>query len=88
VSNTRDLDRLVLKSETATLIVPAAEAELTIGSLGANMTTIEGLLKATLTSLKETNPFSAGDSAASDKMAPFARCIAKINAVCCSAWCE
>ena len=57
-----DLDRDILKSETASVNIPELEVELTCGSLGGRFTTIEGLLHQIKDQLESINPFSFGDS--------------------------
>jgi len=57
-----DLSRDVLKSESAKIIIPEIELELTSGTLGGRFTTIEGLLDQVYNEIK-MNPFLQGDSA-------------------------
>ncbi|OHT09133.1 ZPR1-related zinc finger protein [Tritrichomonas foetus] len=61
-----DLNREVLKSETASIAIPDCELELIPGTLGGKFTTIEGLLKDIHKNLKDNNPFVKGDSAVND----------------------
>lgn len=58
-----DLNRDVLKSETAGLEIPELQLGLVPGTLGGKFTTIEGLLTVIRDDLKN-NPFLRGDSAA------------------------
>jgi len=64
VTNADDLNRDVLKSETAGLEIPELELGLVPGTLGGKFSTIEGLLTTIRDDLKN-NPFLRGDSAAS-----------------------
>ena len=58
-----DLDRDILKSETASVNIPELGILLTCGALGGRFTTIEGLLHQVKDQLESINPFSLGDSA-------------------------
>lgn len=58
-----DLQREVLKSDTAGLIIPEIDMELDEGGLDGLYTTVEGLLNKVYDRLKEANPFGSGDSA-------------------------
>ncbi|KAI2498531.1 zinc finger protein [Fragilaria crotonensis] len=58
-----DLQREVLKSDTAGLTIPEIDMELDEGGLDGLYTTVEGLLKKVYERLKEANPFGTGDSA-------------------------
>ena len=60
-----NLDRDILKSDSAALAIPECDLELMGGSLGGVYTTVEGLLGKIITNLKEGNPFGCGDSATS-----------------------
>jgi zinc finger protein len=64
LTNADDLNRDVLKSETAGLEIPELELGLVPGTLGGKFSTIEGLLTTIRDDLKN-NPFLRGDSAAS-----------------------
>ena len=57
-----DLDRDILKSETASVQIPELDIELTCGALGGRFTTIEGLLNQVKDQLMSVNPFTLGDS--------------------------
>lgn len=63
VKNKRDLTRDVIKSDTASVAIPELELELTAGTLGGRVTTVEGLLTDIGESLKRVQGFSIGDSA-------------------------
>ena len=57
-----DVNRSVLKADTASVFIPELHLELTSGTLGGKFTTIEGLLSDIESSLKQ-NPFTGdGDS--------------------------
>jgi len=57
-----DLDRDILKSETASVHIPELDVQLTCGALGGRFTTIEGLLNQVKDQLESINPFTLGDS--------------------------
>lgn len=63
VTDVSDLSRDLLKSETCCLSIPEFELESVSGSLGGKFTTVEGILVVMRDQLKNTNPFSFGDSA-------------------------
>jgi ZPR1 zinc finger protein len=58
-----DLQREVLKSDTAGIAIPELELELQEGSLDGLYTTVEGLLDKLYTRLESANPFHVGDAA-------------------------
>jgi zinc finger protein len=62
VKSAKDLDREVLKSDTAGIEIPDVELHLAEGGLGGVYTTVEGLLSKLHDRLKDANPFWAGDS--------------------------
>ncbi|KAK9817693.1 hypothetical protein WJX72_000744 [[Myrmecia] bisecta] len=64
VEQQEDLRRDVIKSETASVSVPELELELTTGTMGGLVTTVEGLLDSVAEALKRTQSFHLGDSAA------------------------
>ncbi|KAN0043300.1 hypothetical protein ACTA71_010945 [Dictyostelium dimigraforme] len=61
VESVEDLSRDILKSDTANVIIPELEIEVTHGSLGGKFTTVEGLVTIIKEEL-EKNPFFRGDS--------------------------
>ncbi|KAM9983277.1 hypothetical protein ACTFIZ_000167 [Dictyostelium cf. discoideum] len=61
VESIEDLSRDILKSDTANVIIPELEIEVTHGSLGGKFTTVEGLITIIKEEL-EKNPFFRGDS--------------------------
>ena len=62
VSDSDDLKRDVMKSDSSMVAIPELELELQHGTLGGLYTTVEGLLKKIHTALTKDNPFSTGDS--------------------------
>ncbi|XP_078168218.1 uncharacterized protein LOC144562798 [Carex rostrata] len=62
VKNLRDLSRDVIKSDSASVKVPELELELTSGTLGGQVTTVEGLITKICESLERIHGFSLGDS--------------------------
>lgn len=62
VKNVRDLSRDVIKSDTASVKVPDLELELTSGTLGGIVTTVEGLITKISESLERVHGFTFGDS--------------------------
>jgi len=64
-----DLKRDVLKSNTASLVIPELELELVAGTLGGFFTTIEGLLAQIHDNLKATRHADFTNSAAGDSKA-------------------
>ncbi|KAK1375687.1 zinc finger protein ZPR1-like [Heracleum sosnowskyi] len=62
VKNIKDLSRDVIKSDTASVIIPEVELELASGTLGGLVTTVEGLITKISESLERVHGFSFGDS--------------------------
>ncbi|CAL8149160.1 unnamed protein product [Prunus armeniaca] len=62
VKNVKDLSRDVIKSDTASVTIPEIELELTSGTLGGIVTTVEGLIMKISESLERVHGFSFGDS--------------------------
>eukprot|EP00968_Pinguiococcus_pyrenoidosus_P017510 scaffold1744_cov252-Pinguiococcus_pyrenoidosus.AAC.11 len=58
-----DMRRECLKSDSAAIMIPEIELEVTAGSLGGVYTTVEGMLQKIRHRLVEDNPMMAGDSA-------------------------
>eukprot|EP00735_Rhodelphis_limneticus_P002170 TRINITY_DN12953_c0_g1::TRINITY_DN12953_c0_g1_i1::g.11075::m.11075 TRINITY_DN12953_c0_g1::TRINITY_DN12953_c0_g1_i1::g.11075 ORF type:complete len:471 (-),score=146.63,sp/O13724/ZPR1_SCHPO/45.11/3e-127,zf-ZPR1/PF03367.8/5.6e-53,zf-ZPR1/PF03367.8/2.9e-54,HypA/PF01155.14/0.054,HypA/PF01155.14/41,Zn-ribbon_8/PF09723.5/8.8e+02,Zn-ribbon_8/PF09723.5/3.3,Zn-ribbon_8/PF09723.5/1.6e+03,Zn-ribbon_8/PF09723.5/41,Pox_A22/PF04848.8/23,Pox_A22/PF04848.8/11,UPF0547/PF10571.4/0.37,UPF0547/PF10571.4/7.2e+02,OrfB len=67
VTDPDDLNRDVLKSDTARIDVPEVGLELLPGTLGGRFTTIEGLLTEAKEQLVSGNPMSRGDSATEER---------------------
>jgi zinc finger protein len=63
IKNEADLSRDVIKSDTASVHVPELELELTAGTLGGKVTTVEGLMDAISEKLQSVHGFEFGDSA-------------------------
>ncbi|KAG8047503.1 hypothetical protein GUJ93_ZPchr0008g12870, partial [Zizania palustris] len=62
VQNARDLTRDVIKSDSAGVKVPELELELTSGTLGGIVTTVEGLVVKICEALDRIHGFQLGDS--------------------------
>ncbi|KAL3851580.1 hypothetical protein ACJIZ3_013462 [Penstemon smallii] len=62
VKNIRDLSRDVIKSDTASVEIPELDLELTSGTLGGLVTTVEGLISKIGESLERVHGFTFGDS--------------------------
>ncbi|KAL3522997.1 hypothetical protein ACH5RR_015831 [Cinchona calisaya] len=62
VKNVKDLSRDVIKSDTAGVKIPELDLELTSGTLGGVVTTIEGLITKISESLERVHGFTFGDS--------------------------
>ena len=64
VQEPEDLRRDVIKAETATLSIPELELEVTTGTLGGVITTVEGLVESVADALRRTQcGFALGDGA-------------------------
>lgn len=62
IKGDKDLNRDILKSETAVVIIPQIELEMSHGSQGGRFTTVEGLLTGIKEDLVRVNPWVGGDS--------------------------
>ncbi|SOV18405.1 zinc finger protein, putative [Plasmodium sp. gorilla clade G2] len=62
VNNKNDLNRFVIKSETASINIPVVELTSDYGTLGGTLTTVEGLIMKIIESLEEKFKFLLGDS--------------------------
>ncbi|XP_022009029.1 zinc finger protein ZPR1 homolog isoform X2 [Helianthus annuus] len=62
VKNIRDLSRDVIKSDTASVLIPEIDLELTSGTLGGVVTTVEGLITKISEALERVHGFTFGDS--------------------------
>ncbi|XP_076904560.1 uncharacterized protein LOC143560038 [Bidens hawaiensis] len=67
VKNTSDLSRDVIKSDTASVIIPEIDLELTSGTLGGIVTTVEGLITKISEALERVHGFTFGDSLEEDR---------------------
>ena len=63
VDSAKDLERELLKSETAAIRIPECDFDMQPGTLGGKFTTVEGILKDIKQNLSDNNPFVDGDSA-------------------------
>nr|WCZ58764.1 zinc finger protein ZPR1 [Seculamonas ecuadoriensis] len=80
VTNEEDMARDVLKSESATVLVPELELELGEGTLGGMFTTIEGLLLKAEEQLRlSTGAFMVGDSSDPEHRARFAQFLERLR---------
>ncbi|KAK9716487.1 hypothetical protein RND81_06G236700 [Saponaria officinalis] len=61
VKNTEDLNRDVIKSDSASVVIPEVDLELTSGTLGGMVTTIEGLVTKIRETLERVHGFTFGD---------------------------
>ncbi|KAF7036838.1 hypothetical protein CFC21_047365 [Triticum aestivum] len=62
VQNVKDLSRDVIKSDSAAVKVPELELELSMGTLGGIVTTVEGLIVKICEALERVHGFQLGDS--------------------------
>ncbi|KAJ3669826.1 hypothetical protein LUZ60_010150 [Juncus effusus] len=62
VKNIQDLSRDVIKSDSASVEVPELDLELSSGTLGGMVTTVEGLITKICEGLERVNGFNLGDS--------------------------
>ncbi|GJW33879.1 zinc finger protein ZPR1-like protein [Tanacetum coccineum] len=62
VKNNRDLNRDIIKSDTASVIIPEIDLELTSGTLGGLVSTVEGLVTKISEALERVHGFTFGDS--------------------------
>ncbi|KAG6392157.1 hypothetical protein SASPL_146368 [Salvia splendens] len=79
VKNVRDLSRDVIKSDTASVVIPELELELSSGTLGGLVTTVEGLISKIGESLERVHGFTFGDSISDDKRSKWKEFQAKIE---------
>ncbi|KAL9246774.1 hypothetical protein vseg_020267 [Gypsophila vaccaria] len=61
VNNTEDLNRDVIKSDSASVMIPEVDLELTSGTMGGMVTTIEGLVTKIRETLERVHGFTFGD---------------------------
>ncbi|ESN97793.1 hypothetical protein HELRODRAFT_114138 [Helobdella robusta] len=76
-----DLNRDLLKSDTAGIRIPELDFEMVDGSLGGRFTTVEGLLVQIKEQLSERNPFLSGDSCQDDTKAKMTAFCAKLQQI-------
>lgn len=72
--------RDVIKSDTADISIAELELQMTTGSLGGLITTVEGLLTAVQESFKQMRSFHLGDSAAPDRRSLYTNFFARLQA--------
>ncbi len=75
----------IFQAETATVCIPELDFEVQSGTLGGRFTTVEGLLRQLSNQLKESNPFSLGDSASDTRLNEF---LGRLAEVVCALSCE
>lgn len=68
ITDSSDMTRDVLKSETCSVQIPELEFELGMAAVGGKFTTLEGLLKDIKDLIVSKNPFVLGDSSISDRV--------------------
>uniref|UniRef100_A0A3B1KC61 Zinc finger protein ZPR1 n=1 Tax=Astyanax mexicanus TaxID=7994 RepID=A0A3B1KC61_ASTMX len=66
LTDSSDMSRDLLKSETCSVLIPEIEFELGMGALGGKFTTLEGLLKDIKELVVMKNPFICGDSSTTE----------------------
>lgn len=81
ITDTSDMTRDVLKSETCGVLIPELEFELGMAALGGKFTTLEGLLKDIKNLIVDKNPFVSGDSGMLDKVQKLKEFGAKIEKI-------
>lgn len=80
VTEQEDLRRDVIKSDTADISIAELDLQMTTGSLGGLITTVEGLLTAVQDSFKQMRSFHLGDSAAPDRRQLYTQFFARLQA--------
>ncbi|KAJ3602715.1 hypothetical protein NHX12_030464 [Muraenolepis orangiensis] len=68
ITDTSDMSRDLLKSETCSVLIPELEFELGMGAVSGKFTTLEGLLINIKDLIVSKNPFMCGDSSTPDRM--------------------
>ena len=81
VTDSSDLSRDILKSESCSISIPEIQLDLNPGTLGGKFTTIEGLLQQVSDQMKQRNPFYIGDSATEEDELPFARFLHNLDMI-------
>lgn len=81
ITDPSDLNRDLLKSDSAILEIPEIEFYMNAGTLGDKFTTIEGILKDLRENLDNVSPFSAGDSETSAKAGRMKELLDKIELI-------
>eukprot|EP00769_Ergobibamus_cyprinoides_P000466 gnl/Ergobibamus_cyprinoides/1466.p1 GENE.gnl/Ergobibamus_cyprinoides/1466~~gnl/Ergobibamus_cyprinoides/1466.p1 ORF type:complete len:191 (+),score=79.22 gnl/Ergobibamus_cyprinoides/1466:62-634(+) len=78
-----DLNRDILKSDTAGVEIPELDLNVTHGTLGGVFTTVEGLLRKILEQLSEKMGYLRGDSATPEVRERFEALLARLSALSC-----
>jgi zinc finger protein len=81
MTDTEDLSRDILKSESCGLAIPEIGLELATGTLGGRFTTVEGLLTQVFEELEGRSQFMMGDSSQSDSKTKFTGFLGKLKQV-------
>lgn len=79
VKNLKDLSRDVIKSDTAGVKIPELDLELTSGTLGGVVTTIEGLITKISENLERVHGFTFGDSLDDTKRSKWQEFTTRLN---------
>lgn len=79
VTEQEDLRRDVIKSDSAHVSIAELDLEMSTGSLGGLITTVEGLLTAVQNSFKQMRSFHLGDSAAPDRRRLYSDFFKRLN---------
>ncbi|EPR63995.1 ZPR1 zinc finger domain-containing protein [Toxoplasma gondii GAB2-2007-GAL-DOM2] len=79
VETAEDLNRDVLKSDTAVVEIPSLDFSMRGGVQGGEFTTVEGLLGKLATALGDSAPFACGDSAPQEKREKLSELIGKLQ---------
>jgi len=79
VDSIEDLNRDILKSETATVYVPEKDLHITRGTLGGRFTTVEGLLAGIRDDLTKTSAFMSGDSGDGETKGRFSKFLSDMD---------
>jgi zinc finger protein len=75
----RDLEREVLKSESAAVEIPECGLQCLPGTLGGKFSTVEGLIQDVQKHLEERNPFMSGDSSSLERDPTFMHLITNLH---------
>ncbi|XP_072049167.1 zinc finger protein ZPR1-like [Amphiura filiformis] len=81
ITDSSDLSRDVLKSETCGFMIPEIGFELTMGTLGGKFTTLEGLLGNIKDQLSRMHPFVMGDSAPNERAEKMKEFLEKLDKI-------
>jgi len=81
VTDPEDLNRDVLKSDSAAVRIPEIDFEMQQGTQGSAFTTVEGLIGKIADHLQESNPFT-GDSSAQNELSAFTQTIDDLRKLC------